>query len=109
MRQLLFDPAFGLTEIQIGQGCGSLTMPMTDMRLSAMTAALTEEFVGMPRTVVDDGWIIIGSKAENLRHTWSGGRLSFRGRPDRRTKRLDSSISQRVLTKPCGNRSLPDS
>ena len=32
VRKLLFDPAFGLTEVQIGQGCGSLTMPMTDMR-----------------------------------------------------------------------------
>jgi hypothetical protein len=33
VRSLLFDPAYGLAEVQIGQGCGSLTMPMTDMRL----------------------------------------------------------------------------
>ena len=64
LRQLLFDPAFGLTEVQIGQGCGALTMPMTDMRLSAMTAALTEEFVGCTQKVIDAGSIIIGSKAE---------------------------------------------
>jgi len=42
-RQLLFDPATGLTQVQIGEGCGSLTMPMTDGRLSAMTAMATEE------------------------------------------------------------------
>ncbi len=41
-RNLLFNPEHGLTEVQIGQGCGSLTMPMTDARLSAMTAAATE-------------------------------------------------------------------
>jgi hypothetical protein len=45
-RNLLFNPEHGLTEVQIGQGCGSLTMPMTDARLSAMTAAATEIFLG---------------------------------------------------------------
>ena len=44
-RNLLFSPEHGLTEVQIGQGCGSLTMPMTDARLSAMTAAATEIFL----------------------------------------------------------------
>jgi hypothetical protein len=46
-RQLLFDPAIGLTQVQIGEGCGSLTMPMTDARLSAMTAMATEELTRM--------------------------------------------------------------
>jgi len=64
LRKLLFDPAFGLTEVQIGQGCGALTMPMTDMRLSAITAALTEEFVGCTQNTIAEGSIIIGSKAE---------------------------------------------
>ncbi|WP_311273486.1 MULTISPECIES: Mov34/MPN/PAD-1 family protein [unclassified Rhizobium] len=41
-RNLLFNPEHGLTEVQIGQGCGSLTMIMTDARLSTMTAAATE-------------------------------------------------------------------
>jgi hypothetical protein len=72
LRKLLFDPAFGLAEVQIGQGCGSLTMPMTDMRLSAMTAALTEEFVGCTQANIADGSIIIGSKAEKSSDTrWS--------------------------------------
>jgi Prokaryotic E2 family A/ThiF family/Prokaryotic homologs of the JAB domain len=69
LRKLLFDPAFGLTEVQIGQGCGSLTMPMTDMRLSAMTAALTEEFVGCTQNAIAAGSIIIGSKAETSSDT----------------------------------------
>ena len=49
-RQLLFDPDIGLTQVQIGEGCGSLTMPMTDARLSAMTAAATEELTRMVTT-----------------------------------------------------------
>lgn len=49
-RQLLFDPDTGLTQVQIGDGCGSLTMPMTDARLSAMTAAATEEITRMATT-----------------------------------------------------------
>jgi hypothetical protein len=69
LRKLLFDPAFGLTEVQIGQGCGALTMPMTDMRLSAMTAALTEEFVGCTQNAIAAGSIIIGSKAETSSDT----------------------------------------
>ena len=48
--RLLFDQAYGLSEVQIGQGCGSLTMPMTDMRLSAMTAGLTEGAAGRHAT-----------------------------------------------------------
>lgn len=50
-RQLLFDPDAGLTQVQIGEGCGSLTMPMTDARLSAMTAMATEELARMAPTV----------------------------------------------------------
>jgi len=69
LRKLLFDPSFGLTEVQIGQGCGSLTMPMTDMRLSAVTAALTEEFVGCTQNAIAAGLIIIGSKAETSSDT----------------------------------------
>ncbi|MQU73594.1 hypothetical protein GHK29_02390 [Sinorhizobium medicae] len=60
-RQLLFDPTHGLTQVQIGDGCGSLTMPMTDARLSAMTAMATEELcrmVGIEASV--GGQIAIG-------------------------------------------------
>ena len=72
LRTLLFDPAHGLTEVQIGQGCSSLTMPMTDMRLSAMTAGLTEEFVRAARAPVNEGQIILATAAENSpAATWS--------------------------------------
>lgn len=64
LHTLLFDPAHGLAEVQIGQGCSSLTMPMTDMRLSAMTAGLTEEFVRAARTPGDSGQIIVAIAAE---------------------------------------------
>jgi hypothetical protein len=76
LRELLFDPAFGLTEIQIGQGCGSLTMPMTDMRLSAMTATLTEEFVARTGDGITDGSIVIGIKAKQTSDTsWRSRRV----------------------------------
>ncbi|MCM2505628.1 Mov34/MPN/PAD-1 family protein [Aureimonas altamirensis] len=42
---LLFDEEHGLAQVQIGQGCGSLTMPMSDARLSSMTAIATEEIL----------------------------------------------------------------
>lgn len=65
LQTLLFDSDYGLTEVQIGQGCSSLTMPMTDMRLSAMTAALTENFVASAQAPVDDGTIVVGTTAED--------------------------------------------
>jgi hypothetical protein len=65
VRSLLFDPAYGLAEIQIGQGCGSLTMPMTDMRLSSMTAGLTEVLVDVMQAPGDNGRIIIGATEED--------------------------------------------
>jgi hypothetical protein len=68
-QRLLFDPEFGLTEVQIGQGCGSLTMPMTDMRLSAMTAALTEEFVSYAQSPTETGSIILGTKSDKSSDT----------------------------------------
>jgi E2/UBC family protein A len=63
-RLLLFDPEHGLTEVQIGQGCSSLTMPMTDMRLSAMTALLTEEFVRLAGQTGADGQVITVTTAD---------------------------------------------
>ena len=41
-RRLMFDPNEGLTRIQIGQGCGSMSMPMSDARLSSMSAGIAE-------------------------------------------------------------------
>jgi hypothetical protein len=39
-RNLAFDPA--VEQVVIGQGCSSLTFPMTDARLSALTAPMAE-------------------------------------------------------------------
>lgn len=72
LRSLLFDPAHGLTEVQIGQGCASLTMPMTDMRLSAMTAGLAEELVRAAHAPIDPGQIILAvTEDDSPTTTWS--------------------------------------
>lgn len=63
LRALLFDSDHGLAEVQIGQGCSSLTMPMTDMRLSAMTAGLTEQLVQEIQTPAGEGRIIVATTA----------------------------------------------
>lgn len=69
LAHLLFDRAYGLTEIQIGQGCGSLTMPMTDMRLSAMTSALTEALLDTMQSEGASGLIVTGTTAEDSPNT----------------------------------------
>lgn len=72
LQTLLFDPAHGLTEVQIGQGCSSLTMPMTDMRLSSMTAGLAEELVRAARAPVDHGQIILAvAEEDSPTTTWN--------------------------------------
>lgn len=60
-RTLLFDPKFGLTAVQIGDGCGSLTMPSTDMRLSAITALAAEQLVDLASAGAGEGTIAIGT------------------------------------------------
>ncbi|WP_192385348.1 Mov34/MPN/PAD-1 family protein [Mesorhizobium silamurunense] len=62
---LLFDEKFGLTEIQIGDGCGSLTMPMTDARLSAMSAAATEVLADFVSQDAGGGIIAVGTQDAN--------------------------------------------
>lgn len=71
-QQLLFDPASGLKQIQIGDGCGSLTMPMTDARLSAMTAMATEELSHMVTSgATGNGQAVIGVRDRSgLSTTW---------------------------------------
>jgi hypothetical protein len=63
--ELLFDPGGGLAEIQIGQGCGSLTMTMDDARLSAMTASLSQEISSAIDTPIQEGLIVIGTADED--------------------------------------------
>ncbi|MEA2878506.1 MAG: hypothetical protein QOF14_3702 [Hyphomicrobiales bacterium] len=100
VHKLLFDPEFGLTEIQIGQGCGSLTMPMTDMRLSAMTAALTEEFVECMQATDAEGLIIVGTKAEASNTNWTRQSVApFEVVDIEGPKDWTTRISQRVLAK----------
>jgi hypothetical protein len=99
LRRLLFDPAYGLTEIQIGQGCGSLTMPMTDMRLSAMTAGLTEALLDAIHDEEGNGQIIVGTTAErSLDTSWSWQAIApFEVVPIAPAEGWTLRISQRVL------------
>jgi hypothetical protein len=101
VHKLLFDPKFGLTEIQIGQGCGSLTMPMTDARLSAMTAALTEEFVECTQTADAGGVIIVGTKEEGSSNTtWTRQNVApFEVVSIEGPQGWTTRISQRVMAK----------
>lgn len=96
---LLFDRAHGLAEIQIGQGCGSLTMPMTDMRLSAMTAALTEALLDAMQEDIDDGLIVTGTTAEDAPDThWHRQPvLPFEAVPIEPADGWTLRIAQRVL------------
>lgn len=59
-RDLMFDPRHGLAQIQIGDGCGSMTMPMTDGRLSAMAAMAAEEIMRVASAPEDGGQVAIG-------------------------------------------------
>lgn len=59
--ELLTDPAEGLTDIQIGQGCGSLTMPIEDAQLSMMTAALSKEINRACEEPAQKGLIVVGT------------------------------------------------
>ena len=74
--ELLHDSKHGLTEIQIGQGCHSSSMPMSDMRLSAMTATMAEELLELHTSKPKEGRIVFGHRSEFNRlntkwNTWS--------------------------------------
>ena len=63
--RLLFDPQEGLAQVQIGQGCGSLTMTMNDARLSVMAASLMLEIDAVLDAPCADGLIVVGTADEN--------------------------------------------
>jgi len=63
-RALMFDPEEGLTQLQIGQGCASLTMQMEDARLSMMTAGLSLELGRAMDKPSKVGTILIGTMAD---------------------------------------------
>jgi hypothetical protein len=68
---MMFDPEQGLAEIQIGQGCGSLTMRMSDARLSAMTAGIAEELEHAIDEAGAEGLIVRGTtEADNPSTIW---------------------------------------
>ncbi len=98
-RNLMVDPEHGLTEVQIGQGCGSLTMPMTDSRLSSMTAGLTEKLVEEMTEPNKFGRVIVGAtEAGSLNTTWHERTVPpFIAVPIEPTDGWTLRISQRVL------------
>ena len=69
--RLMFDPEEGLAQIQIGQGCGSLTMRMSDARLSATTGGLAEEFERAVAAPTEEGVIVLATtEADFPATTW---------------------------------------
>jgi hypothetical protein len=54
LAQLLFDPQ-ALSRVDIGQGCGSMTMTMSDSTLSVMAALLGERFLQIAATAGEGG------------------------------------------------------
>lgn len=70
--ELLFDPAEGLAQIQIGQGCGSFSMEMSDTRLSAMTASLALEIDSLLERDEPEGQFVLGVMGDDSPATnWS--------------------------------------
>ncbi|WP_421875987.1 Mov34/MPN/PAD-1 family protein [Pacificispira sp.] len=74
--KLLFDPDEGLAEIRIGQGCGSLTMQISDARLSAMTASLALEIDDLLTVPNTHGIIVTGAMGDGTPDTsWARQRV----------------------------------
>jgi YD repeat-containing protein len=70
--RLLLDPSEGLSEIQIGQGCGSLTMKVNDAQLSAMTAGLSQEIGRVLDAPITQGLIVVAAAdADSSSVTWT--------------------------------------
>lgn len=72
IEQLMHDPVEGLTEVQIGQGCGSLTMKVDDAQLSMMTASLFKEISRALDTPAREGLIVTGiTEVDSPATRWS--------------------------------------
>jgi hypothetical protein len=70
--RLMFDAAGGLQTIQIGQGCGSMTLQASDVAISAMTAGATDELLRIMNDGTRDAAIVIGVKdAGSASTTWT--------------------------------------
>jgi hypothetical protein len=69
---LLSDPLTGLQEVQVGQGCGSLTMTVDDAQLSMMTAGLAKELGRATDALEQNGLIVTGvSDADTPTTRWT--------------------------------------
>ncbi|MBV9828301.1 MAG: Mov34/MPN/PAD-1 family protein [Alphaproteobacteria bacterium] len=74
LRAVMFAEGAGLTRQSIGEGCGSLTMPMSDARLSMFAAPMAEAITAMQKAALPDkeGRILLGAIAEDsVSLTWS--------------------------------------
>lgn len=101
MRDLMFDPDWGLTEVQVGQGCGSLTMPMTDSRVSAMAARLSEEVGDVLDHRPKVGMAILGkTSADGRASYWQRWEVpAFTVVPIEGTDGWELRLSQRVIAR----------
>lgn len=112
MSAAVFGPEAAATQISIGQGCSSLTFPMTDAQLSAMTAPMAVTLgklhaEGLPET---HGEILIGLGAEDgLGQSWVRHQVrpwtvvetaSVRGPGIRVSPRVDGIIAREVAARP---------
>ncbi|SHM41963.1 ThiF family protein [Roseovarius pacificus] len=71
--KLLHDSEFGLSEVQIGQGCHSASMPMSDMRLSILTGTMVEELLELNDSKTNEGKIVFGFRngSDRLNTQWA--------------------------------------
>jgi hypothetical protein len=71
LRELVFGEGQGLQDVQIGQGCGSMAMPMTDARLSLIVAGMAEEVMRVLAETAPDGEVVTAvSRADDPSTTW---------------------------------------
>ena len=100
-RELMFDQEWGLAEIQVGQGCGSLTMPMTDARVSAMAARLSEEVSDVLDAPQNDGVALLGkTSADGRTSKWQRWQVpAFTVVPVDGTDGWELRLSQRVIAR----------
>lgn len=69
--KLLADPELGLAEVQIGQGCSSLTMAIDDAQISMMTAGLSKEIGRWTDEGSKDGSFVVGiSESDSPATQW---------------------------------------
>ena len=79
LASIVFDRDASISRRETGQGCGSLTMTMSDGRLSLFAAAMSEHLLvrqrqGLPK---EDGELLIGRLSEDgLGLTWRAHRVS---------------------------------